>query len=71
MNWRFAKRGDIAAVLGVAILLAAMLLVSIVFPNFTRSVMTDFGFGASWSCAYPGRGGPICIKKVAPAGSQN
>jgi hypothetical protein len=27
----------------------------------------NWGFGPEWSCLWPGKGGPVCVKHPAPA----
>jgi len=50
--------GDVGAILLALVLLAAIFAALLVVPMGMRS----FGFGAEWSCIWPGKGEPVCVK---------
>lgn len=67
MNWPYLRRGDISGVVFMAVVLAAIVFVSLFFPRFGQR---NFGFGPEWQCVRMEKGDPICVKlvgKEAPA----
>jgi hypothetical protein len=65
MNWPYLKRGDVAGILLMAVLLGAILFLMLIYPNLGQKV--NFGFGPEWECTHVGEGDPVCVKSH-PAG---
>jgi hypothetical protein len=63
MYWRLRTLPprDIGGILLAIVLLAALALFFLLFPNLSQQ--TNNGFGPEWDCTNPGQGGPVCIKK--------
>jgi hypothetical protein len=61
MRWLPPRRGDVAAIILFAVLVAAY----VCFVMVTRSggLALHRSFGPEWNCTKIGRGEPICIKK--------
>lgn len=66
MNWPYLRRGDIAGILFVAILLGAVVLALLLVPKLEQ----NFGFGPEWRCAPMGEGDPICVRRVDKDGTK-
>jgi hypothetical protein len=65
--WRLLSRKDIAGAAFVAVVVGALLVGYVLFwPGYSRVVGTRAGLGPDWDCTYPGRGDPVCVKKVKP-----
>jgi hypothetical protein len=61
MSARLLPRADVLGILTAAGILAALACGWWLSPSSMRA--TNFGFGAEWDCASPGKGGPVCIKR--------
>jgi len=61
MDWYLLKRKDIAAILLVVGIVAALFVVYVAIPNIEWS-NSNRGFGPDWECTNPGYG-KVCIKK--------
>ena len=62
MNWHRLRRGDIAGILLMAVLLGVVVLILLVFTALGPS--ENFGFGPEWQCARMEKGDPICVRLV-------
>jgi hypothetical protein len=69
MNWPLLTLRDIGGIALLIALLAAVLFASVVGPRINAK--TNYGFGPEWDCSAPGKGGPVCVKRAAPAGAAN
>ena len=65
MAWPYLTRRDIAGVGLVILLLGGLAIAFLLRPQFF--LQANHGFGPDWDCTYPGKGEPICVKRVAPA----
>jgi hypothetical protein len=65
MNWRRWTWKNIVGLLLSAVLVVGMLLVYVKLPGFLNpnTAGTKASLGPDWTCTYPGRGDPICVKK--------
>ncbi len=63
MNWRLARRGDIAAALLVAVIVGGFLFIKIQFPGGIADAWNQW-FGPGWECTPQARGEPVCIKRT-------
>ncbi|AZO15722.1 MULTISPECIES: hypothetical protein [unclassified Mesorhizobium] len=61
MNWPYFRRGDVAVILFMAIVLAGIVFVLLFFPQRGQR---NFGFGPEWQCARMEKGDPICVRLV-------
>ena len=61
MKWLPPRRGDIAAVIVFALLVAAYVGFVSAYPS--GGLVLHRGFGPEWNCTKIGRGEPVCIKK--------
>ncbi|RWA73248.1 hypothetical protein EN836_21855 [Mesorhizobium sp. M1C.F.Ca.ET.193.01.1.1] len=61
MNWPYLRRGDIAGILLMAVVLAALVFLLLLFPQGQQQ---NFGFGPEWQCARMEKGDPICVRLV-------
>ncbi|RWB59657.1 hypothetical protein [Mesorhizobium sp.] len=61
MNWPYLRRGDVAGILLMAVVLAGIVLVLLFFPQRGQQ---NFGFGPEWQCARMEKGDPICVRLV-------
>lgn len=61
MNWPYLRRGDICGIIIMAVVLAAIVLVGLLFPRLGQQ---NFGFGPEWQCIRMEKGDPICVKLV-------
>jgi hypothetical protein len=61
MNWPYLRRGDMAGILLMAVVLAALVFVLLFFP---QPLEQNFGFGPEWQCTRMGEGDPICVRLV-------
>ncbi|AZO08922.1 MULTISPECIES: hypothetical protein [unclassified Mesorhizobium] len=61
MNWPYLRRGDIAGIVFMAIVLAGILFVLLFFPQRGQQ---NFGFGPEWQCTRIEHGDPICVRLV-------
>ncbi|MDX8531415.1 hypothetical protein RFM41_03750 [Mesorhizobium sp. VK25A] len=59
MNRPNLMRGDMAGLLFVAVLFAAVVLALLFFPQRAEQ---NFGFGPEWQCARMREGDPICVR---------
>lgn len=65
MNWRLLTWKEIAGfllVIGLVVVFVAFLS----YANFPTKLQAPPGFGPDWSCTYPGKGDPVCVKKAIP-----
>ncbi|MGX5800435.1 hypothetical protein ACWGS9_04240 [Bradyrhizobium sp. Arg314] len=60
MNWRYLRRGDIAGILFMAVVLAVLVFALLVLAPREH----NFGFGPEWQCTRMGEGDPICVRLV-------
>lgn len=60
MNWPYLRRGDIAGILFMAVVLAVIAFALLVLPPRDH----NFGFGPEWQCTRMGEGDPICVRLV-------
>lgn len=62
--WPPLRPGDTAGILLVLVLVTVIVIALSIFPMQTRTIQTqrNFGFGPDWDCAFPGSGGPVCVK---------
>jgi hypothetical protein len=65
MVWRFLTWREIAGMGLVILLLGALATAFLLRPDLF--IPANRGFGPDWDCTYPGKGEPICVKRVAPA----
>jgi hypothetical protein len=65
MNWRLLTRKDVLGAALAAVLVGVVLFLYIAYPSLVGPTRLNgnFGFGAEWSCSYPGKGDPVCVKK--------
>jgi hypothetical protein len=63
MYWPLLTRKDITGILAAIALLALFVFVALV-GHATLGQQTNWGFGPEWECTYPGKGDPVCIKRV-------
>ncbi|RWM07873.1 hypothetical protein [Mesorhizobium sp.] len=61
MNRPYLRRDDIAGILLMAVVLAAIVFVLLFFPQPGQK---NFGFGPEWQCARMEKGDPICVRLV-------
>ncbi|AZO70580.1 MAG: hypothetical protein E5V92_18000 [Mesorhizobium sp.] len=61
MNRPHLRRGDVAGILLMAVVLAAIVFVLLFFPQRGQQ---NFGFGPEWQCARMEQGDPICVRLV-------
>lgn len=69
MKWPSLRRGDIAGILLVAIVLGAVFIVMVFYPQIGQK--QNFGFGPEWECLRMEKGDPICVKRPASADESN
>lgn len=62
MNWPYLRRGDVAGILLVAVLLGAVAFVLLLHRGMGSR--ENFGFGPEWQCARMEQGDPICVRLV-------
>jgi len=60
MNWPYLRRGDVAGILLMTVVLALLVLMLLFFPPREE----NFGFGPEWQCARMEQGDPICVRLV-------
>ncbi|WP_217576665.1 hypothetical protein [Mesorhizobium sp. GbtcB19] len=60
MNWPYLRRGDVAGIFLMAVLLAVLGFVLVFHPPRDQ----NFGFGPEWQCTRMGEGDPICVRLV-------
>ena len=64
MNWRLWTWKDYVGLLLAALLVVGMALVLVELPGFYPNLVgTKSTLGPDWTCTYPGKGDPICVKK--------
>jgi hypothetical protein len=63
MNWPYLTREEIAGILLLIVVLAGVFFAWVILPN--SGLMTNWGFGPEWECSNPGKGGPVCVKRLA------
>ncbi|WP_156913389.1 hypothetical protein [Mesorhizobium sp. WSM3224] len=64
MNRPYPRRGDVAGILLMAVVLAAIGFVLLFFPGREQQ---NFGFGPEWQCTRVEKGDPICVRLVDKA----
>ncbi|HTR87874.1 MAG TPA: hypothetical protein VMI56_25555 [Reyranella sp.] len=64
--WRLISRKDIAGAAVAAVIVAGLIVGYIVWPGYSRFTGTQSTLGPDWTCTYPGKGDPICVKKAKP-----
>lgn len=70
MNWPWPppRRGEIASIVVIAVIIAAVCFIWVKYPRMSWMVGTA-GFGPDWDCTRPGQGDPVCIKKPPSPGT--
>jgi hypothetical protein len=65
MNWRLWTWKDYVGLLLAALLVVGVAVAFVGLPGFLRPNLmgTKAGFGPEWTCSYPGKGDPVCVKK--------
>jgi hypothetical protein len=65
MDWRRITRGDVAGLLVVAVIVIGLLVTYVDLPGFLNpnTTGTKASLGPDWTCTYPGKGDPVCVKK--------
>lgn len=63
MNWPHLRHGDIAGIIVIVIMLAAIVVMGLGFPRLGQK--HNFGFGPEWECERMENGDPICVKRPA------
>jgi hypothetical protein len=65
MNWPWVplRRGDVAAILMVIVLLVGAAFVLVKFP-YLNQASPNWGFGPGWNCLFVAKSEPVCIKEV-------
>ena len=66
MNRPYLRRGDMAGILLMAVVLGALAFALLFLPQ--REL--NFGFGPEWQCARMGEGDPICVRLVDKDGTK-
>ena len=61
-QWNPDRAGTTGVVSLIVVIVAAIALVAIYFPNLTQQ-RANAGFGPDWDCVVQARGDPICTKK--------
>jgi hypothetical protein len=69
MDWPHLTLRDIGGILLLVVFLGVVLLACVLGPQMTAK--TNYGFGPEWNCSFPGKGTPICIKRVANPAAPN
>jgi hypothetical protein len=64
--WRLLSRKDIAGAVLVAVVLAGLVAGYLVWPGHAGLTGNKASLGPDWECTYPGKGDPVCVKKVKP-----
>jgi hypothetical protein len=64
-RWHALERHDVLAILLMAAFVVAILAGSAWLAPIKWA--GNGGFGPDWECTYPGRDGPVCIKKLRPS----
>jgi len=59
MNWPYLRRGDMAGIVFMAVVLAAAAFALLFFPQRADQ---NFGFGPEWQCVRMEHGDPICVR---------
>ncbi|MBZ9765141.1 hypothetical protein LB553_30455 [Mesorhizobium sp. CA8] len=59
MNWPYLRRGDMAGIVFMAVVLAVAAFALLFFPQRAEQ---NFGFGPEWQCVRMGEGDPICVR---------
>ena len=59
MNWPYLRRGDMAGIVFMAVVLAAAAFALLFFPQRADQ---NFGFGPEWQCVRMEQGDPICVR---------
>jgi hypothetical protein len=63
LRWNPDLRGNLKAILLVAIIVSAFAAIVIYYPIFPRKNNPQAGFGPEWDCTAQLSGEPTCIKK--------
>jgi hypothetical protein len=65
MNWRTWTWKDYAGLSLVGVLVAGLLVAYVWLPGFFSLNLsgTKASLGPDWTCTYPGKGDPVCLKK--------
>lgn len=65
MNWRLWTWKDYAGAVLVTGLVIGVVLVYVALPGFLsfNLVGRKADLGPDWTCTYPGKGDPVCLKK--------
>ena len=61
---RLRKAREVGVILLVILVSAAALAGTAYMQASGRA--TNWGFGPEWRCSWPGKGGPVCVRRVAP-----
>jgi hypothetical protein len=62
--WPYLTLRDIPRIVAVILIIVVALIASVMTPIIGSRM--NYGFGPEWNCAWPGKGGPICVKHPAP-----
>ena len=67
MNWRLWTWKDYAGVAFAAVAIVGLALAFSGIPGFLKPhvIGAQSPLGPDWTCTYPGKGDPICVKKRA------
>ena len=65
MNWRLWTWKECVGVVFVAVLVAGLAITFVGIPGFLRPHVMgpETPLGPDWTCTYPGKGDPVCVKK--------
>jgi hypothetical protein len=61
MNFALLTLRDIAGIAFLIVILGGLFFVWLISVN--SGFTTNGGFGPEWTCTYPGKGDPVCIKR--------
>ena len=65
--WPYLTLRDVGGILAAIVLLAAVLFASAIAPQIRAKI--NYGFGPEWDCSFPGKGSPVCVKRVVNSGA--
>ncbi len=60
------RPGDVRAIVLLVAILAALIFGVVEIRSPIIGKPTSWGFGPEWDCVNPGKGDPVCVKKVEP-----